>query len=94
VAEDKAKLDLNKVPGANVKRLRDAKLWSQEKLADESGLDRTEVQKVETGNRNPGVEVVLKLAAGLGVTPNDLLQGAKWDSEKDDFTYDDAGDPE
>ena len=90
MAEDKAKLDLDRVPGANVKRLRDEKGWSQEKLAEKAGLDRTEVQKVETGNRNPGVEVLLKLAAGLGATPNDLLQGAKWDSSENEFTYEQA----
>jgi transcriptional regulator with XRE-family HTH domain len=94
VAEGNAKLDFSKVPGENVKRLRDAKLWTQEKLAEEARLDRTEVQKVETGGRNPGVEVVLKLADALGVTPNDLLRGAKFDKTRNEFTYETIEDPE
>jgi transcriptional regulator with XRE-family HTH domain len=87
VGAGKTKLDLERVPAANVRRLRDDHLWSQEELAKRAGLDRTEVQKIETGNRNPGVEVLLKLAGALGVTSDDILQGAKWDSDKNAFIY-------
>ncbi len=87
MAASKAKLDLDRVPAANVRRLRGEKPWTQEELAKRAGLDRTEVQKIETGNRNPGVEVLLKLSGALGVTPNELLQGARWDSDENSFTY-------
>ncbi|HEY2056424.1 MAG TPA: helix-turn-helix transcriptional regulator [Solirubrobacterales bacterium] len=85
----KAKLDLDRVPAANIRRLRDDRLWTQEELARRAGLDRTEVQKIETGNRNPGVEVLLKLAGALEVTPDEILRGASWNSEENTFTYED-----
>jgi hypothetical protein len=37
VGESKAKLDLDKVPAANVRRLRDERLWRQEELARRNG---------------------------------------------------------
>lgn len=90
----KEKLDLQRVPAANLKRLRDARLWTQEELAKRAGLDRTEVQKIETGNRNPGVEVILKLAGALEASPDDILQGARWNSEENAFTYESQEAPE
>jgi transcriptional regulator with XRE-family HTH domain len=89
VGASKTKLDLDRVPAANVRRLRDDKLWTQEELARRAGLDRTEVQKIETGKRNPGVEVILKLAGAFGVGPDEVLRGAIWDSERSAFTYED-----
>ena len=39
---------------------------SQEELADRAGLDRTYLSGVERGVRNPTVEVMQKIATGLG----------------------------
>jgi transcriptional regulator with XRE-family HTH domain len=87
VGAGKAKLDLGRVPAANIRRLRDDRLWTQEELAKRAGLDRTEVQKIENGNRNPGVEVLLKLAGAFELTTNDILRGARWNSSEGAFTY-------
>jgi transcriptional regulator with XRE-family HTH domain len=58
---------------ANIVRLRDAKDWSQEGLADEAGLHRTYVGSVERCERNVTVSSLEAFAAALGVSVIDLL---------------------
>jgi transcriptional regulator with XRE-family HTH domain len=57
----------------NTKRLRKNKGVSQEKLADEAGIDRTLVSKIEGGLGNPTLAIMVKLAGALGVGICDLL---------------------
>ena len=59
--------------GRNVRRLREAKGWSQEDYADRAGIHRTYVSDIERGRRNPTVTVVEKLAAPLEVSAGSLL---------------------
>lgn len=47
--------------------------FSQEKLAQESGLDRTYISLLERGLRQPTLTSLLKLAAALGVSTVDLV---------------------
>lgn len=54
--------------GQNVKRLRVAKGWSQEELADRAELHRTYISGIERGIRNPTVTVLEKVANGLECT--------------------------
>jgi len=61
--------------GATVRRIRLAREWTQEDLADAAGLTATYVGQVERGDKVPSLTVVLKLARGLGVPPADLLDG-------------------
>jgi transcriptional regulator with XRE-family HTH domain len=53
--------------GLAVRRHRESLRLSQEGLADRSGLDRTYLSGVERGVRNPTLEVMQKIAFGLGV---------------------------
>lgn len=46
-------MDVRRRVGANLKRLREAKGWSQEAMAHHAGLHRTYVSGVERGVRNP-----------------------------------------
>ncbi|HWW90827.1 MAG TPA: helix-turn-helix transcriptional regulator [Solirubrobacteraceae bacterium] len=63
----------------NVIRLRGQKdggqkpKYSQEDLAHDSGLHRTEIGKLERAETEPGLLTVMRVADGLGVTPNDLV---------------------
>lgn len=59
----------------NVRAAREAKGLTQEKLAWASGLHQTEVARIEKGTRNPGLDTIVKIAQGLGVTPSVLLKG-------------------
>ena len=61
--------------GRNVRRERDAKQFTQEKLAERSGLDPTYISDIERGRRNPGIKNVAKLAKALGLTTADLCKG-------------------
>lgn len=60
--------------GLNVARLRAAKGFSQEKLAEKAGIDRTYVSGIERGVRNPGIKTVLQIAKALGVSITELCE--------------------
>lgn len=66
-------MDIQVRLGRNVRRLREAKGWSQEDYADRAGIHRTYVSDIERGKRNPTVTVVEKLAKPLGVCAGSLL---------------------
>ena len=61
--------------GRNVRRQRDAKQFTQEKLAEKSGLDPTYISDIERGRRNPGIKNVARLAKALGLTTAELCRG-------------------
>ncbi len=61
--------------GRNVARIRDARGFSQDKLAGKADLDRTYLSGIERGVRNPGIKVVISLARALGVTVDELCKG-------------------
>ena len=61
--------------GQNVRRRREARELTQEKLAERAGLDPTYISGIERGLRNPGIKNVAKLAKALGFTPAELLKG-------------------
>lgn len=53
---------------ATLRRHRDARRWSQEKLAAQSEMDHSLVSRLEGGQRTPTREAIRKLATGLGLT--------------------------
>lgn len=60
--------------GEHLRDLRREHGWaSQEAFAHHVGLDRTYISGLERGSRNPTLDVVVKLAHGLDVTPAELL---------------------
>ncbi len=61
--------------GRNVRRQRDAKSLTQEKLAEKAGLDPTYISGIERGLRNPGIKNVARLARALRLTTAELCQG-------------------
>ncbi|EHG2954331.1 helix-turn-helix transcriptional regulator [Salmonella enterica subsp. diarizonae serovar 53:r:z35] len=60
--------------GAHLKKLRSQSGLSQEAFADKCGLDRTYVSGIERGVRNPTLEVISVLAAGLEIEINKLFE--------------------
>lgn len=70
------RVDIRQTLGANLKRLRAAKGWSQEHYAFEAGIHRTYVSDIERGARNPTIEVLEKLARPLGVDAAELIRRA------------------
>ncbi len=59
---------------ANLKKYRIQNSFSQEELADRSGLDRTYVSGCERGIRNPSLKSLEKLALALSVSAYILLE--------------------
>ncbi|MET0371172.1 MAG: helix-turn-helix transcriptional regulator [Sphingobium sp.] len=66
-------VDIRQRLGKNLRRLREAKGWSQEAFAHEAGIHRTYVSDIERGTRNPTIMIVEKLAKPLEVPPCELL---------------------
>jgi transcriptional regulator with XRE-family HTH domain len=62
--------------GQNVRRRREARELTQEKLAERAGLDPTYISGIERGLRNPGIKNVARLAKALGLTTSALCEGA------------------
>ena len=67
-------MDIRVRLGRNLRRLREAKGWSQEAFADEAGIHRTYVSDIERGGRNPTITIVEKLARPFGVSAGSLLE--------------------
>ncbi len=66
-------MDVRRVFGANVRRLREARGLSQEAFGFSAGIDRTYVSGVERGVRNPSIVLAAKFAEGLDVPVHVLL---------------------
>lgn len=66
-------MDVRDRLAVNLQRLRRDKGWSQEELAEESGLHRTYVSGIERRVRNPTITVVDRLAVALGAPIGTLL---------------------
>ncbi|MGD1058495.1 MAG: helix-turn-helix transcriptional regulator [Solirubrobacteraceae bacterium] len=60
---------------ANLRRIRQERNLSQERLADCSDLNMTHVAKIERSEREPGVRTISKLARALGVSASELFDG-------------------
>jgi len=62
----------------NLKKLRNKKEWSQEKLAREAGISYQTLIKIEQGRiQNPKLETLIKLAKALGVSLDKLVGSQK-----------------
>ncbi len=66
-------MDMRKLVGRNVARLRLKKGLTQEQLSEESGFTQQYLSDLERGRRNPTVVTLFHLASALGVEPATLL---------------------
>jgi transcriptional regulator with XRE-family HTH domain len=57
-----------------LRRLRTKRGLSQQRLAERSGLSREYVARLETGQHNPSLATLQKLAKALGVPVTALLE--------------------
>jgi len=60
--------------GTAVRALREERGYSQEELAERANLHRNYVGGVERGERNVGLENIVKLARALSVRTRDLFE--------------------
>ncbi len=66
-------MNIKKRFGLTVRRLREKQGWSQEKLAEITGLHRTYISGIERGTRNPTIMIVEQIANALKVPIADLF---------------------
>ena len=59
--------------GSKVKKLRKAKNWSQEELAEKAGLHRTYIGSIERSERNISLINIERIARAMGKRPSDLM---------------------
>lgn len=59
--------------GREIRRIREAKGWSQTKAAAGAEMSVSGLSQIETGARNPSAVTLAKLAAALGVEVSDFF---------------------
>jgi transcriptional regulator with XRE-family HTH domain len=64
--------------GANLSYARRRARISQEELGVRASLHRTAVGQLERAERVPRADTVVKLAGSLGIAPEELLDGLRW----------------
>jgi HTH-type transcriptional regulator / antitoxin HipB len=57
-----------------LKQLRIKQHLTQEQLAEKVGLDKTQISKIEKGNRNLTLDTITRIASALGAKVNFSLQ--------------------
>ena len=65
---------ISKKLGNNLKRIRLAKGMSQGDICRATGMDRGYISRVESGQKNPTISNLEKIANALGAKPNELLK--------------------
>lgn len=63
---------------ANLRRLRDEADLTQDELALRAEIHRTQISFIESGQRMPRLDTLIKLAGALGVPVGDLVEGITW----------------
>jgi transcriptional regulator with XRE-family HTH domain len=70
-------MDMRRLVGNNVRRLREKKGLTQEQFADVSGFSQQYISSLERGRRNPTIITIYELAVALGVSHMDLVRPRK-----------------
>lgn len=61
--------------GAHIRKLRKAQAWSQERLAESSGMHWTYIGQVERGERNLTLQSIQAIAKALNLKISELFRG-------------------
>jgi transcriptional regulator with XRE-family HTH domain len=67
-------MDMRKLVGRNVRRAREARKLTQERLAELSGFSQQYISGLEHGQRNPTIVTIYEIAVALGVSHIDLVK--------------------
>ncbi|WP_145657625.1 helix-turn-helix domain-containing protein [Bradyrhizobium stylosanthis] len=67
-------MDLRQLFATNLRRLRHSRSISQEQLANDAGIDRAYVSRVERAVTYVGLEIIGKLSTILDVEPAEFFQ--------------------
>ena len=61
--------------GRRLRELREERGWSQDYLAEVSGIGRTHISQLENGRREAGLRMLETFAGVFELTAGDLLKG-------------------
>jgi transcriptional regulator with XRE-family HTH domain len=67
-------MDMRRLVGQNVKRIRLEKKLTQEQFSNISGFSQQYLSGLESGRRNPTVVTLYEIAKALGVSHLELLE--------------------
>ncbi len=60
--------------GPNLKRLREERLMTQDELGKAAGIGHDQISRIEHDKVDPRFSTIKKLAAALGVEPQELVR--------------------
>lgn len=63
---------------AKLRSARDGREMTQERLAQLSGVDRTQIGRLEGGAQLPRLDTLIRLAGALRIEPCELLGDVRW----------------
>jgi transcriptional regulator with XRE-family HTH domain len=63
--------------GKRVRDLREARGWTQERLAESADLNWLQIGHIERGASDPKLSTILRLAKSLSVRPGELLDNIR-----------------
>ena len=66
--------EINGKLGQKIRELRESQNLTQEKLGDMIGVSPDYLSRIEQGKKNPTVNLLYKIAGGLGVQVCDLIE--------------------
>ncbi|UKK86160.1 helix-turn-helix domain-containing protein [Sphingopyxis sp. BSN-002] len=67
-------MDMRKLVGRNVERIRRDQGLTQEQLAEKSGFSQQYISGLENGRRNPTVVTLYEIAIALNVSHEELVK--------------------
>jgi transcriptional regulator with XRE-family HTH domain len=67
-------MDMRRLVGRNVRRVREERSFTQEQFAERSGFSQQYISDLERGLRNPTVITLYELSQALGVGHLELLK--------------------
>lgn len=70
-------MDMRKLVGRNVRRIRQRNGLTQEQFAEVSGFSQQYISGLERGHRNPTIVTLYELATALGVSYAELVRPGK-----------------
>jgi transcriptional regulator with XRE-family HTH domain len=75
-------MDMRKLVGQNVRRIRQQRGLTQEQLSEKSGFTQQYLSGLESGRRNPTIVSIYQLAMALGVDHIALLTSVTDDTDQ------------
>ena len=75
-------MDMRKLVGQNVRRIRQQQGLTQEQLSEKSGFTQQYLSGLESGRRNPTIVSIYQIATALGVNHIVLVTPATDDTDR------------